>query len=209
MDSALFLDKASNVPDFLSGETRDIFIAGCTRRLKNAGDPQGTLRPAALTAGATGPVRFLQYESGVNPLGIVKVADNDLCTAIGSFNVQSVIWAQATYTGRQGRFVKRDAFEVRILKWFVQIYDVYDWNGPGGFTPFPLTDQQVKDITALGPITGDATLMQLMGLNVLTVQDVWFRDLEVSGGGRAFLVRSEGFDAPSAATGNFTVEVDP
>ncbi|HLW92263.1 MAG TPA: hypothetical protein VKS78_13330, partial [Roseiarcus sp.] len=209
MSASVFQTEGSKVPQFLAGDARDKFQNACTGMLKSRSDPHGTLLPDVLTEGAVGPIRFLQFEDGVTPLGVTDVKKNDLFTAIGSFNVHSAIWVRATYKGKQGA---KDVFDVEILRWCVQAYDVYDWNKEegvlGGTTPFPLTDDQVKFVKGLGPLTGGAHWLWFSP-NTLVVPDSWFRDLEVSGGGRAFLVRSEPFEAPQRAKGNFTISIDP
>ena len=114
-------------------------------RLKNKNHPQGTLRPATLTAGAKGPVRFLQYRSGVRPSAIATPLSQDLATALGAFNVHCAIWAQATFLRTEGGILgigSDDVYEVEILRWCVQIYDVYDWNALAA-TPFPISDAEL------------------------------------------------------------------
>ena len=92
---------------------------------------QGTLRPAVLSPGNKGPVRFLQFRSGTKASAITSDASRDIFAALGGFNVHSVIWAQATYIKSEGGFLgigSSDVYEVEILRWCVQISDVYDWN---------------------------------------------------------------------------------
>ncbi len=134
---------------------------------------------------------------------------SDLSTALGAFNVHSAIWVQATYTGSSGGFIgigKDDNYDVQILHWCVQCYDVYDWNVTGiASTPFPMSvadAQKIKlppDAYTVTPLGG--------GMVMVNLKDSYFRDLEVSGGGRAYLVRSESFEAPSSVTGSFGIKI--
>jgi hypothetical protein len=205
MSSAEFLKDSSGTPQFLGGETRDKFKNACNGMLKNRSDPHGTLLPDTLTAGAVGPVRFLQYESGVNPLDASLFSASDLYTAIGRYNVHSAVWVQATYTGKQGA---ADVFDVKVLRWCAQAYDVYNWNRDGT-VPFPLSDADYKIVEKMGNLGAGAYISNgfLTG-HILNIEDRWFRDLEVSGGGRSFLVRSQAFEAPQSVTGNFTISID-
>lgn len=205
MSSAPFKTADSRVPEFLWDKARVAFEKGITARLKDSKHPQGTLRPATLTPGAKGPIRFIQYEDGsYRPL-----MKSDLATALGAFNVHSVIWAQATFIKSEGGFLgidTDDVFEVKILRWCVQIYDVYDWN-MGSWTPMPqvLTDAELKSI----PLPPEACSIQKLFAdhNVVIIKDQYFRDLEVSGVGRAYLIRSESFEAPVSVMGNFTIKI--
>ena len=42
---------------------------------------------------------------------------------------------------------------------------------------------------------------------MVIIKDIYFRDLEVSGIGRAYLIRSEPFEAPASAMGKFIITV--
>lgn len=210
MSSADFKKTDSEVPTFLHVKVRDKFETGFKDRLKNSNHPQGTLRPATLTPGAKGPVRFLQYEDGAGrPSATATALSQDLSSALGAFNVHSAIWAQATFIKTEGGvpilgFGSDDVFEVEILRWCVQIYDVYDWNA-GAATPFPISD---ADLAALPLPSGAVTIRSVgAGMNMAMIKDSYFRDLEVSGIGRAYLIRSDAFEAPSSAMGKFTIKV--
>lgn len=103
-------------------------------------------------------------------------------------------------------------FEVAILRWCVRIYDVYDWNfskAKPPFTPFPLDDAQFQTFLQKVklPISGVTTQKLFANLSVVFIADSLFRDLEVSGVGRAYLIRSEVFEAPASARGTFTIKV--
>ncbi len=209
MSSVHFKKVDSEVPTFLHGIARDAFEKGCKERLKNKAHPQGSLISASKSVGAKGPIRFLQYESGVRPSATATPLSIDLSTALGAFNIHSAIWVQATFKGTEGGVPivgigSDDVYEVEILKWCVQIYDVYDWNVTAA-TPFPVSDQQLKSLSL--PL-GSITVQSLGGgINMVLLKDSYFRDLEVSGLGRAFLVRSEAFEAPTTAMGKFTIKV--
>lgn len=208
MSSAPFKKTDSEVPGFLHGKARDEFETGCKERLKNSNHPQGTLRPATLTPGAKGPIRFLQYRDGApRPSSTATALSQDLSSAVGAFNVHSAIWAQATFIKKEGGILGLggdDVFEVEILHWCVQIYDVYDWNA-GAATPFPISD---ADLAAIPLPSGAVTVRPVgFGMNMVTIKDSYFRDLEVSGIGRAYLIRTDAFDAPTTATGKFTIKI--
>lgn len=208
MSNAPFKKTDSEVPTFLHGVVRDKFETGCKDRLKNSNHPQGTLRPATLTPGAKGPIRFLQYEDGApRPSSTTTALSQDLSSAVGAFNVHSAIWAQATFIKTEGGVLgigADDVFEVEILHWCVQIYDVYDWNA-GAATPFPISD---ADLAAMPLPSGAVTVRSVgAGMNMAMIKDSYFRDLEVSGIGRAYLIRSDPFDAPTTAAGKFTIKI--
>lgn len=207
MSASHFKKVDSEVPTFIHNKAIEKFEAGCLARLKDKNHPQGTLLPPNKVVGAKGPVRFLQYRDGVKPSATATSLSKDLFTALGSFNVHSVIWVQATYKGTSGGVVglfADDNYEVEILRWCVQIYDVYDWNLTAA-TPFLLTDSQLKTV----PLPAGAVTVQKIGVdsNMVMIKDSYFRDLEVSGIGRAFLVRSESFEAPSTAMNKFNLKV--
>jgi len=114
---------------------------------------------------------------------------------------------QATFKGTSGGVAglfTDDNYEVEILRWCVQIYDVYDWNLSAA-TPFLLTDQQLKTL----PLPAGAVTVQKIGVdaNMVLMKDNYFRDLEVSGTGRVFLIRSDAFEAPSGAMGKFNFKI--
>lgn len=216
MPSAPFQNVDSEVPTFLASTARDAFEKGITARLKDRKHPQGTLLPAKLDPGNKGPVRFLQYESGPpSPSATKGGIATDLFTAVGSFNVHSVMWAQAAYVKSEGGVFgigSDDVFDIDILKWCVQIYDVYDWNfskAKPPFTPFPLDDAQFATFLQKVKLPMDGVRVQKLfsNINVVFVADSLMRDLEVSGIGRAYLIRSEVFEAPGSVRGKFTIKV--
>jgi hypothetical protein len=206
-----FVDEKSGVPSFLAkdsnySEPKDkgalrAFKEGITARLRDSNHPQGTLRPASLVKDAKGPIRFLQFENGVTPS---LIEDLDLFLGLGSFYVHSVIWAQATWLGQS------DGFSVEILKWCVQIYDVYDWNA-GKDIAVPITNKEESDIKKEFPQLPNGVTIELLipvlGPTVLKIKDNVMRNLEVSGIGRAYLIRSETFEAPPKARASFKVKV--
>ncbi|MGH6613675.1 hypothetical protein [Sphingomonas sp.] len=205
MSNAPFKKADSGVPSFLAGTVRNKFESGCRDRLKNKSHSQGTLLPPALTPGAKGPVRFIQWRDGIRASAIDTP---DLFTAVGMFNIHSAAWVQATFIKHEGGIPiiggGDDVFEVEILHWCVQIYDVYDWNVTAQ-TPFPVEDADLGKLT-LPP--GAVTVRSVgAGMSVVMLKDSYFRDLEVSGIGRAFLVRTEPFEAPSSARGKFTIKI--
>ena len=206
MSSSPFKKVDSEVPSFLHGKARSVFENGCKARLKDASHPQGTLRPSTLTPGTKGPIRFLQFRDGVRPSATATALSQDLATALGAFNVHCVIWAQATFIKTEGGFLgigSDEVFEVEILRWCVQIYDVYDWNA-GAATPFPVSD---ADLATLPLPPGAITIRSVgAGMNMALIKDSYFRDLEVSGIGRAYLIRTDAFEAPTSAMGKFTIK---
>jgi hypothetical protein len=220
MPTSIFRKVDSEVPTFLAQSTRDEFEKGITQRLKNPNDPRGTLLPTTLTPGAVGPIRFIQFENGVTPSMTATSLSTDLATSLGAYNVHSAAWVQATLKEHKSGIpifgTPSNVFEVKFLRWCVQAYDVYDWNHESkknpfsGKTPFPLTQQQAATVDSFGALSGGAFWMPIsltLGGRTLVIPDSWFRDLEVSGVGRAFLVRSETFEAPKSVMGVFTIEV--
>jgi hypothetical protein len=213
-----FLDVVSQVPSFLAKKARAKFEQGIIQRLKDPNHPAGTLRPPTLVKGAKGSIRFLQFEDGVKPdkteivplvaklssgmnLNPDELKAIDIFFGLGSFNVHSVIWVQATWIGQS------DGFNVEILKWCVQIYDVYDWNADGlDFILIPISAQLRLDIEKTIPVlpNGVSLGIPIIGnKNVIVIKDDAMRNLEVSGVGRAYLVRSETFEAPLSVRSSF------
>ena len=216
LSAAIFKKTESEVPTFLHGKARDRFEKGCTERLKNPSHPQGTLRPATLSAGNKGPVRFLQYRDGVQASAIASDASRDIFAALGGYNVHSAMWARATYVKSEGGFVgigSSDVYDVEILRWCVQIYDVYDWNNGNPLVPliapFIISDAELATLTASVtlPLDGVSITHLRTDMNVVKIADRLLSELEVSGVGRAYLIRSEVFEAPTAARANFTIKI--
>lgn len=210
----LFKKVESEVPTFLHEKARNAFEKGITERLKNPNHPQGTLRPATLTPGLKGPVRFVQHVDGVQP-SIFSDASRNYQGALGGFNIHSVLWAQATFIGHKGGIIGiggDDVFEIEILKWCVQIYDVYDWNNTSNvplIAPFTITNAELKVLLTKVKLPIDGVRIQTLGFNTnaVFIADRLLSELEVSGVGRAYLIRSEAFEAPATARGKFTVKL--
>ena len=57
------------------------------------------------------------------------------------------------------------------------------------------------------PLDGVSIQHVMKDLNVVTIADRLLRELEVAGVGRAFLVRSDVFEAPATARGKFTIKI--
>lgn len=207
MASAPFLAYESGTTQFLARDARNKFTTAITKMLQDRNDPHGALLPDALTLGAMGPVRFLQFEDAVDPLTFGSIRTSDLHTAVGRYNVHSAVWVRAVYRGKETT-TNKDKFDVQFLRWCAQAYDVYDWNADAtAITPFPLSDAQYSMIEKMGDLGAGAFLTKALFGPTLTVNDRWLRDLEVSGGGRAFLVRSEAFEAPRAASAPLSIIV--
>jgi hypothetical protein len=216
LSAAIFQKTESEVPTFLYNKARDRFEKGVTERLKNASHPQGTLRPATLNPGSKGPVRFLQYRDGVQASSTASDASRDIFAALGGYNVHSVMWAQATYIKSEGGVLgigSSDVYEVEILRWCVQIYDVYDWNNSNPIVPliapFIITDAELATLQASVtlPLDGVSIIHVRADMNVVKIADRLLSELEVSGVGRAYLIRSEVFEAPAGARGKFTIKI--
>jgi len=215
--AAPFQHPDSEVPTFLHNKARNKFDEGVTARLKSPTHPQGTLRPGTLVAGNKGPVRFLQFRDGLKASAMASNMSKDLFAALGGFNVHCVMWAQATFIGHQGGVPifggGDDVFEVEILKWCVQIYDVYDWNNSNLLVPliapFTITDAELAQLklTVTLPLDGVSITHVATDLNLVKIADRLLSELEVSGVGRAYLLRSEVFEAPLGARGKFTVKI--
>lgn len=208
MSTSSFNRAESGVPAFLANKARSVFENGVTARLKQANHPQGSLLPTGNAVGSQGPIRFLQYRDGVKP-EIDTEFGKDLFTAVGDFNVHIALWAQATYTGTEGGFLglgSKKVYRVDILKSCVQIYDVYDWNKSAS-TPFPVSDADLAKVQQMFPPQAMSVTKLAGGLNMVQIADSYFRDLEVSGGGRAYLIRTDAFPLPSATANAFVVKI--
>ncbi len=107
------------------------------------------------------------------------------------------IWVKVTSATTSGLIFKDTTYTVEILRWCVQVMDTYDWN-VGAITQMLVPKSELANL-ALPPeaITIGPELPRT-GEVVVTLHDTYFRDLEVSGGGKAFLVYTEPFDAPSS-----------
>jgi Papain-like cysteine protease AvrRpt2 len=209
MSTAPFLKIDSNLPAFLFDDAKPAFKKGCIQRLENKSHPQGSLLPSVLRPGNKGPTRFLQYVSGTRPSSTATPLSMDLATAVGGYNIHSAIWVQATFMKSTGGIIgigSKDEFEVEILRWCVQVYDVYDWNVSGiGQTPFPI---ETTKLSSLPLPRGSMTVQNLPGgISVVTIKDQYFRDLEVSGLGKSYLLRTDPFSAPKSVTDKFEISI--
>lgn len=204
MPSKHFSAYASGVSSWLAGSTRPAFEKGVVERLKDARHAQGTLLPAALTPGTKGPIRFMQYRNAFRASMTANPHSSDLATALGSFTIHSVAWVQATYLGSKGGFLgigTDKQFSVEVLRWCVQAYDVYDWNVDATGNASAVTGIPVKtsDLGSLSLPPEAVRVITTFGpLSTVEIKDQYFRDLEVSGVGRAYLIRSEPFEAPAS-----------
>lgn len=184
MQPSSFLNEpSSRFSEFLNNDARPRFERGVEQRLRDANHQQGTLR--------TGQTRFLQYRNGIRPYtsggihGPLSVGA-DMATSLGAYYIHSAIWVRATQTS-SGRWT------VNIIQWYVQVYDWYNWNHgqdahiyvPSGFSvPTPPWREVIVRQTRLGTL--------------IKIPDNWFRDLEVSGGARTYLVYTDPFAAPAS-----------
>jgi hypothetical protein len=211
MSSAPFLNPESGLEAFLQNTVRRELEAGIRARLTNANHQQGSLQPP-------GVVRFLQYRSGTRPSATGGVAAlitgrysvaADLSIAVGAYYIHSTLWVRARPNpAHSGGFLglgQATTWTVDILRWAVQVYDAYDWNlGAQTAIPIPpgvsLQNQGV-------PLEALNVQNYPGGIRTATTRDDWFRDLEVSGGGRAYLIYTDPFPAPAAVMGPFTVRV--
>jgi hypothetical protein len=206
MPTAPFQHVDSRVPEFLADNARPAFEKGITERLKNAKHQQGSLLPSSTSKGATGPIRFLQHRDGIRPFITKPGIGGDLATALGAFLVHSALWVRATIKDKRGGFLgigEDTIFEVEILRWCVQVYDSYDWNLASS-TPIPIERKKLKDLL----FPPDAVSVTNLGdIVVVTIKDQYFRDLEVSGGGKAYLVYTDPFPALKSVTVPFTITI--
>jgi hypothetical protein len=207
MPARPFLNIDSRVPEFLSYETRDELEKVIVARLKDRKHQQGTLLPSSSALGSVGPVRFLQYRSGIRPFITKPGVAQDLATALGAFLVHSAVWVRATVKSKSGGLLglgQDITYNVEVLRWCVQVYDCYDWN-LNSVTSIPVPVNEVKNL----PIPREAATITpgFAGHVVVTVKDQYFRDLEVSGGGKAYLIYTEPFAAPSSIAVPFTVTI--
>ena len=92
-----------------------------------------------------------------------------------------------------------------ILRWCMQALDVYDWNPGKTKTVFLVPDAMLAGL----PLPPEAlSVIHLpFAQSAITINDEYFRDLEVSGCGRAFLVRSDPFEPPKKAMDPITIEI--
>lgn len=215
MAASIFQNVKSGVPTFLADKCRDTFEAGAKARLKDENHPQGTLLPAKKDVGNKGLTRFMQFRDGITA-GPISAGGfpADLFSAVGSFNVHSTAWVQATLVKIDGLVFKDFTYDVEFLRWCVQIYDVYDWNfsklpGQDIVAPFVLTDAQLSKVVAQVklPVRGIKVTKRGPDLNQVDVSDFVFRDMEVSGVGRAYLIRSDVFEAPASVRGKLTIKL--
>jgi hypothetical protein len=205
MGSAPFLDASVGLADHLMDNHRPRFEDGIEARLSNRSHPQGSLLPQGTT-------RFLQYMDSMRPDvrapagGGSMPVTTDLAFALGGFIVHSAIWVRVTQVAQN--LLGSDEYTVEVLRWCVQIYDSYDWN-LGDTTAIPIPDWAMAGSPPIPReflVRGNLPeFLNIGGYTFYRLRDDIFRDVEVSGGGHAFLIYSEPFSAPSSVTGPFTV----
>jgi hypothetical protein len=198
MSTKTFLDFNSSLSNLLS-DTSTKFEQGIKARLANPKHPQGSLLPE-------GTVRFLQFRDGVRPAITGAGIAPDLAIAVGAYLAHSVIWVKANPPTTSGGIFGIGAtktWKVDILRWCVQVMDCYDWNF-GAKTPIPVDPAQIQNF----PLPPAAlTIRQFGPITTVEIKDDYFRDLEVSGGGKAYLVFTEPFDAPKIFLTQFTISI--
>jgi hypothetical protein len=197
-----FLDPSSKLAEFLADDARDKFEKGIKERLKDKKHSQGTLLPSSSSEGAVGPVRFLQYRSGTRPLITNSGVGGDLATAVGAYYIHSALWVQAKITKSSWVPLSDTTYEVTVLRWCVQVYDCYDWNVSAA-TPIPVPDSLVQNLAFPPEAVNKITSMG--GFTVIQVRDKYFRDLEVSGGGKAYMIYTDPFPCPSSVAVPWTI----
>ena len=198
MPTSAFLNPNSRLFDLLS-DTRTEFEKGVRARLADPKHQQGSLLPE-------GTVRFLQFRDGIRPFITGQGVAPDLAIAVGAYLAHSVIWVKANPPTTSGGFLglgTTKTWKVDILRWCVQVMDCYDWNF-GAKTPIPVDSSQIQNL----PMPANAVkILRVGSFTVVEVQDDYFRDLEVSGGGKAYLVYTEPFDAPRSLQTPFTISI--
>ncbi len=199
-----FLDFRSGVPSFLNHKVRPKLEAGITARLQNTSHPGGSLLPP-------GTVRFLQWQDSIRCKPLDPGVGGDLAIALGGFIVHSAVWVSAAVKSTSGLVFKNVTYTVKFQRWCVQVYDCYDWN-LGSFTQFLVPPPKVPDaeklLTQFPPSAWSRVGPNTPGLGQLyQFNDNYFRDLEVSGGGKAYLVYTEPFAAPSSVMYDFEVTI--
>jgi hypothetical protein len=198
MSTATFLDLNSRLSDLLS-DTRAEFEKGIKARLADSKHQQGSLLPE-------GTVRFLQFRDGIRPSITGPGIAPDLAIAVGAYLAHSVIWVKANPPTTSGGFLgigQTKTWKVDILRWCVQVMDSYDWNF-GAKTPIPVDPSQIQNV----PLPPAAIKTRTFGpITTVEIQDDYFRDLEVSGGGKSYLVYTEPFDAPKSFQVPFTISI--
>jgi hypothetical protein len=205
MASTPFLDFNSKVPSILNHVVRPHLESGITARLKNTSHPAGSLLP-------TGTVRFLQWRDSSNKDKVTPAdpgVGGDLAIALGAFIVHSAVWVSASLKSTSGIIFKDHTYTVKFMRWCVQIYDCYDWN-VGNFTSFPVPLAKVAEVEKIlnqFPSSAWSKGISGAGFQLYSFNDNYFRDLEVSGGGKAFLVYTEPFAAPSSVMYDFEVTI--
>jgi|GEM_PF-7003321 len=190
--SSFTLQPSSRFGEFLLNTARPAFRQGVERRLRNPQDPQGTLR--------TGQPRFLQYRDGIRPptTGGVHGPQSigaDMATSLGAYYIHSALWARAQHNSGT-------RWTVDILAWYAQVYDWYNWNhGQDANIAVP------HSTTIPRPPWPEVTIRSYGVFQVITIPDDWFRDLEVSGGARSYLVYTVPFQVPAQYRQPFSVSV--
>jgi len=208
MSSSDFLQGSSKLPaEILNFKTRDAFEKGIKERLKNKNHPQGTLLPSGTSVGDKGSVRFIQFRDGDRPSITGSNPGADLATAVSAYLAHSAAWVQATIKSKSGGFIgigQDTTFEVTILQWWVQVMDVYDWN-MGALTPILVNPADVANIPLPPEALDDKGMVPGVSQRLLLLKDEYFRDLEVSGGGKSYYVFTDPFPAPKSVMSPFQV----
>jgi hypothetical protein len=180
-----FLNEPSTrFSEFLRNIALPALEQGVRRRLRDPNDPQGTLR--------TGQIRFIQHRDGIRPSATggtygPSSVGSDMATSLGAYYIHSAIWVQAHQRGER-------LWTVNILRWYVQVYDWYNWNsGQDAYIPVP--SSRIRSLPQ--PPWQEVRISNYGLFKVITTRDDWFRDLEVSGGARSYLVYTSPFEAPN------------
>jgi hypothetical protein len=149
----------------------------------------------------------MQYRSGIRPFITGPMPGKDLATAVGAYLAHSAIWVQATIKSKSGGLLgigQDTTFEITILQWWVQVMDCYDWN-VGAITPLLIDPADVADLPLPPAAVDDHGIVPADGRRLLVLKDQYFRDLEVSGGGRSYFVFTDPFQAPKGVMSPFQV----
>lgn len=155
-----------------------VIRAGIVRRLRDPGDPE--------SLATAGTVRTLHYWHSIAALPTSSGStERDLSIALGTYAVTAYVTVRSTGTAAD------------ILSWCVQVCDRYDWN-IGAIAPVPIPSDLGRAIADTEGAPG--RVLFPLGREADTAfylsDDDWFRDLETSGGGRRYEVRTDIFSIP-------------
>jgi Domain of unknown function (DUF4157) len=155
---------------------------GVLRRLRDRGDSE-----TLATAGTVRTIHFW-HSISASPTSSNNT-ERDLSIALGTYAVTSYVTVRSTGT------------EASILSWCIQVCDGYDWN-VGAIAPVPIPSELGRALADTPNAPGRVLFPR--GREADTAyyisDDDWFRDLETSGGGRRYHIRTNVFSMSGMPT---------